>query len=196
MLQSFEPLKNIHSSLCGFHFYNGEPQRQVEAYHLCAHLNEDFKQCAIYDSDKKDARLIGVEYIISERLFQQLPEAERRLWHSHRYEVTSGSVVAPNVPELAERQMMKDLVSTYGKTWHFWQVDRGDILPVGGPRLMMAFTQDGQLKPELVENRDKRLGISTDSLRKARSGLDGGPILDGADSWQNGQTVQCKLDYV
>ena len=30
------------------------------------------------------ARLIGVEYIISERLFKALPEEEKRFWHSHR----------------------------------------------------------------------------------------------------------------
>lgn len=30
------------------------------------------------------ARLIGLEYIISERLFRELPEQEKKYWHSHR----------------------------------------------------------------------------------------------------------------
>ena len=31
----------------------------------------------------------------------------------------------------------------------------------GPPQLMMAFTADGQVRPELVEERDRRYGIST-----------------------------------
>ncbi len=26
------------------------------AHHYCSHINEDVRQCVIYDSDKKDAR--------------------------------------------------------------------------------------------------------------------------------------------
>lgn len=36
------------------------------------------------DSDQPGARLIGVEYIISERLFKDLPPEEKKFWHSHR----------------------------------------------------------------------------------------------------------------
>lgn len=36
-------------------------------------------------------------------------------------------------------------VSTYGKTIHTWQVDRGDTLPLGAPQLMMSPTADGQV---------------------------------------------------
>jgi len=50
----------------------------------------------------------------------------------HRYEVGSGLLVAPGVPGIAERQDMQKLIGTYGKTWHMWQVDRGDPLPYGG----------------------------------------------------------------
>lgn len=39
------------------------------------------------DSEKANARLIGIEYIISRRLFEGLPEEEKRFWHSHSHEV-------------------------------------------------------------------------------------------------------------
>jgi hypothetical protein len=39
--------------------------------------------------------------------------------------------------------------NTYGKTFHTWQVDRGDVLPLGPPQLMMSATADGQVKPTL-----------------------------------------------
>lgn len=38
---------------------------------------------------------------------------------------------APGVPNAAEALEMSKLVDTYGKTWHTWQVDRGDTLPLG-----------------------------------------------------------------
>jgi hypothetical protein len=55
----------------------------------------------------------------------------------------------PNVPgalwEIAETAEMKEIVGLYGKTYHFWQVDRGDALPLGKPELMMSFTKDEQV---------------------------------------------------
>ena len=43
----------------------------------------------------------------------------------------SGQLVAPELPEPVERTEMADLVNTYGKTIHTWQIDRGDTLPLG-----------------------------------------------------------------
>lgn len=43
----------------------------------------------------------------------------------------SGMLYAPGVPDSAEAVEMSKLVDTYGKTWHTWQVDRGDVLPLG-----------------------------------------------------------------
>ena len=95
--QDMGPVGAIHAHLCGFHFYNGDMSRQVRAEHYCSHLNADVWQCIIYESDKRNARLIGVEYIISEKLFNGLPPEEKKLWHSHRYEVMSGQLIAPGM---------------------------------------------------------------------------------------------------
>jgi hypothetical protein len=56
-------------------------------FHIFSHLNEDVRQCVIYDSPDQHGRLIGVEYIISAKLFEQLPPEEKKYWHSHAYEV-------------------------------------------------------------------------------------------------------------
>lgn len=66
----------------------------MEAHHYVTVLNEDVMQAVIYDGNTKNARLMGVEYIISERLFKTLPPEEK----SHQYEVKSGSLVAPGTP--------------------------------------------------------------------------------------------------
>jgi len=56
----------------------------------------------------------------------------------------------PHVPdtvwEIAETEEMKEIIGLYGKTYHFWQVDRGDLLPLGKPELMMSFTKHGQVR--------------------------------------------------
>jgi hypothetical protein len=192
-IQGFHPLKNVGEHVCAFHFYSDDMTRQLEAHHYCSCLNDDFRQCLIYDSDKQDAKLIGIEYIISEKLFAELPEDEKKLWHSHVYEVTSGTLVAPRLPTVAEKAMLKDLIKTYGKTWHTWQVDRYS-LPLGEPKLMYAFTEDGQLNPSLVEARDKRLGISTADARKNRTDLAIPVIKPGADSWKkDGSSLTTKM---
>ena len=60
---------------------------QVVAHHFCSHVSGDMRQCIIYDSNKSDAKLIGIEYIISRKLFETLPAEERKYWHSHEFEV-------------------------------------------------------------------------------------------------------------
>ena len=194
MLQREAPLRRIHAHVCGFHFYNGDMKRQVRADHYCAHLNDEVRQCVIYDSDKEDARLIGIEYIISERLFRELPEEEKKLWHSHRYEVKSGTLVAPGLPDVAEKELMKELVTTYGKTWHTWQVDRGDKLPLGMPQLMMGFTADGQADEAMVRARDEDIGVDTMEKRRSREDIPTAEVAPGADAWQHGEVVQIGAD--
>jgi len=146
-LQSRPPIEAINAYLDGFHFYNGQMNVQMEAHHYCAILNEEVIQCVIYDGNVKDAKLMGVEYIISEALFSGLPEQEKALWHSHVHEVASGQLVAPGIPEVAEHALMEKLIHTYGKTWHTWHTDLDKDLPRGVPQLMMGFTADGQADP-------------------------------------------------
>jgi hypothetical protein len=195
MLQNKSPISAINMYLNGFHFYADDMGRQIEAHHYCHHLNEEFFQCVIYDGNKTGARLIGIEYIVSERIFKSFPEDEKPLWHSHRHETTSGELVMPGIPETVEHTAMGTLDSTYGKTWHTWQIDRDSALPLGIPQLMMGFTDYGQVKPEMVQSRDKELGISTEKERKAREDLaKSAPlVLPGANGWQSGQSPQLAL---
>ncbi len=98
--------------LNGFHFYSGDMDGQMEAHHYVTRLNEDVMQAVIYDGNGRDAKLMGVEYIISARLFQGLPDEEKKLWHSHDYEVKSGTLVAPGLPQLAEKALLEQVVTT------------------------------------------------------------------------------------
>jgi hypothetical protein len=68
-------------------------------------------------------------YIVSERIFKTLLEEEKTLWHSHRHEALAGEVVVPGIPAPIEHTAIAALVSTYGKTWHTWQVDKDNRHP-------------------------------------------------------------------
>jgi uncharacterized protein DUF1264 len=192
-IQPKYPLDAMSTYLNGFHMYADEMGRQVEASHFCIHLRHDLHQCVIFDRNAADARLIGIEYIISADRFRSLPEDEKRLWHSHHYEVKSGELVAPRIPDLAEHAYFADLVTTYGKTFHTWQYDRDDF-PYGIPQLMMGLTDDGQINETLVHDRDRRLGISTARKRQNRADIPDPEVLPGANSWQSGRTVQTRLE--
>lgn len=195
LLQPKYPLEAMSTYLNGFHFYADDMGRQVEATHFCIHLQHDLHQCVIFDSNAPDAKLIGIEYIISEERFKSLDDDEKQLWHSHHHEVKSGTLVAPGVPELAEHAYFEDLVTTYGKTFHTWQYDVHDF-PYGIPQLMMGFTADGQVHEHLVQQRDHRLGISSTHKRENRADIPTPLVQPGANSWESGQTLQTDLQYM
>lgn len=155
MLQSFHPLKAFHQHLSSVHYYVGEPERQVIAHHFCSNLTDEARQCLIYDGNAQNSKLIGVEYIITAAQFNALPDGEKEYWHSHQYEVCSGLLSMPGpIPDTIEIAEMRKLRDTYGKTWHFWQVDRGDPLPYGPAKLMGSFTNDSQINTQLVQAMD------------------------------------------
>lgn len=192
---SYPPIRDIHAHVCGIHFYNGDVSRQIIAEHYCAHLSDDVLQCVIYDSNKPGARLIGIEYIVSAKIFESLPAEEKKLWHSHNYEVKSGVLTAPGMPDADEKGLMKVLIGTYGKTWHTWQIDRDAKLPMGIPQLMMGFTADGQAQAKTVSERDSLYGSSA-AKKTARADIADVKLDPGADAWQKAPAVQLDLKSV
>jgi len=185
MVQDFTPVKQICAHLNAFHVYANDPTRCVEANHYCTHLTEDVRQCLIYDSPKSNARLIGVEYMVSPRIFATLPPEERKLWHTHEFEVKSGMLIMPapaGVPitawEAAETAEMADIAPIYGKTYHFWQVDRGDPVPMGPPQLMGSFATPESVKlvneeglDGLLRDRNERFGVDHHHKAKKREDI-------------------------
>jgi len=190
LMQRKAPLRKLDAYLDGFHFYNGNMAAQMEAHHYCGHLSEDFIQCVIFDGNGENAKIMGVEYIISKVLFDKLATDEKHLWHSHVHEVQSGQLIAPGIPEIAEHELMEKIAGTYGKTWHTWHTDREMTLPIGTPMLMMGFTKDGQANEKMVADRDARFGVSSTEKRAQRSDILY-PIVDtDADAWQKGVVLQ------
>lgn len=173
-LQTDDPLEPMDVYLVGFHPMKEDPAHQLEAHHFCSQVNEDFAQCVLFDGNTEDANLTGIEYIISEKLFESLPEEEKKYWHPHNYEILSGQLVAPGLPDIADKELMESKMNSYGKTWHVWSTrttGEGDKLPLGEARLAWSFNRDGEAAPGLVERRDKRMDINTEEKRRERKDL-------------------------
>jgi hypothetical protein len=175
LLQRSQPPGQLDIYLVGFHPMKDDPTHQIEAHHYCRQVNQDFAQCALFDANTEAANLNGIEYIISEGLFEQLPEDEKQYWHPHNYEILSGQLIAPGLPDVAEHELMKGKMNSYGKTWHTWQtrsaVSQGEEFPLGPPMLGWSFNADGEARPGLIESRDHTLNVDTTQIRAARQDL-------------------------
>lgn len=175
ILQPEAPVDNLALHLVGFHPLKHDPMHQMEAHHYCNQVNEEFAQCVLFDGHTEAARMNGIEYIISENLFEGLPAEEKKYWHPHNYEILSGQLIAPGIPAAAEHEAMARKINSYGKTWHVWKSGTagapGDALPFGEAHLAWSFNRDGEAKPELLAARDERLGVDTAEIRKRRQDL-------------------------
>lgn len=171
------PLEGFHLYFCAFHIAKKDPKFQIEAHHYCSMLDEEVHQCVLFDKVGERSRIVGIEYIISDRLYRGLPDAEKKYYHPHTYEVLSGQLVAPGMPEKKEAKLMAGLVTTWGKAWQTWP-DPKTAVPMGEPVLLWSITKDGQLEPRLLADRDRRLKVSTPKVRKRRASLGRVPQID------------------
>ena len=175
LVQPAPPLSQFDVYLVGFHPMKDDPSRQMEAHHFCRQINEDLMQCVLFSGNTPDAHLNGIEYIISERLYETLPDEERQYWHPHNYEILSGTLSAPGLPEPAEHALMKRKVNSYGKTWHTWNTgavdEPGDAIPLGPALLAWSFNRDGELRDCILRRMESDLKIDTAEKRHQRSDL-------------------------
>jgi hypothetical protein len=196
VLQPYAPLRQFGAHIDAFCWVSGDQNRQLEGHTFVVFLNDDLAQCITYDSDKPNARLIGVEYIVSDKIFKTLPAEEQALWSSNAYKIKSGIAVAPRLPQVAENSLLGDEIRTYSKKILTWHVDK-DYLPRGIPQLCFNFTEDGpKLDEELLRRRDYRMGIDSHQLAEARKHLPEFAPSRNADSWKSGYDPVLKLDKV
>ena len=165
------PLAGPHVHFCGIHTAKNNPKFLLTTQHYCAgHSSkghDDLFQCVLFDGTGPNAKLLGVEYVISDAAYRALPETEKKYWHPHTYEVLSGGLVAPGMPDADEKKFMKMILTTWGKAWHTWP-DPKTAVPVGEPLLIWSLTGDGQCDDAVVAARDKAFGIDTAAIRAER----------------------------
>ncbi|KAL3739791.1 hypothetical protein ACJRO7_021111 [Eucalyptus globulus] len=153
------------------------PAKQLKQHACRSQLNQDFLRCTVYDGDGHHVCLIGVEYIMSERVFETLPSEKQKLWPSHAYEIKSGLWIHPRVPDFVEKVepgSWPRLMESSDAHGRLTEVRRsGDKLPIGAPVLMTSPQSSGWglLKPDVVMKRDDRCGVRADQLKATREDI-------------------------
>lgn len=162
------PLERKHAHICAFHLGVDDPKLQMEVTHYCTALGDGVFQCILYDSPEKNAKLIGVEYVISEEKFGQLPKEEAKLWHPHKREIDEGLLTIHEVTKSCEETLLKALYSSWGKTWHTWP-DVTTPIPMGKPILMWSVGLTDTVDPKLVKKRDAKYKLDVEEVKKSRA---------------------------
>lgn len=165
------PMTGPHAHFCGIHMAKKDPKFQIITQHYCAAHTQDGEdamfQCVLFDTTGKNAKLLGVEYLISDAAYRKLPAEGLKYWHPHTYEVLGGGLIAPGMAPDDEMKFMKMVLTTWGKAWHTWP-DPNTKVPMGDPLLIWSLMADGQVDDKLVAQRDKDFKVSNVKIREVR----------------------------
>lgn len=164
------PLERKHAQICAFHIGFDDPKLQIETTHYCTAVGDGLFQCILYDSPEKDAKLIGVEYVVTEQVFGQLPQEETKLWHPHKFEIEEGLLTIHKVTKNCEETLLKALYGSWGKTWQTWP-DLTSKVPMGKPILMWSARKANEVEPKLIQKRDKKYNLKIEDVKKSRAVL-------------------------
>jgi hypothetical protein len=123
----------------GTHLLKEFPAVAQVAYHYCKPMGDDLvAQCLLYDGTGPDARLIGVEYLVSAEVYKNMPPEEKAYWHDHEHEVDAGLLKSLTQSGDDEKATLAKVRTLYGKIFHTWSM--GKTYPQGPARLFWAVT--------------------------------------------------------
>ena len=108
----------------------GKPD--MVSHHYCKAVSGGFTECQLYDGDRPDAKLIGVEVVVSPEMYKSFSKAEKSMWHYHKTEIPR---VSPTLPDLSAEEaakVAKSLEESYGKVVILWDPTKG-AFPTGRP---------------------------------------------------------------
>ena len=125
-------------AFAGVHLQKDRPGNAQVAYHFCKPLNDDVSQCLLYDGTGPNARLIGIEYLVSDSVYRAMPEEERAYWHDHKYEVDARLIRSLTQSGDEEAATLAKVRTLWGKVYHTWV--SGKTYPEGPAKLFWSVT--------------------------------------------------------
>ncbi len=111
----------------------------IIAHHYCKTVAGGMIECLLFDSDLENAKLVGVETIVTPDIYNNFSDAEKALWHYHKIELTKVDARLPDLPPEEATRVLKSLEETYGKLYILWDPGRSD-LPIGNPTVNVLDT--------------------------------------------------------
>ncbi len=103
-------------------------------HHYCKQVAGQLTECQLYDSDKPDARLIGVEMVVDAATYKKFSKKEKALWHYHKVEIPKVDAELPGLSPEEAAKILKGMEETYGKVYILWNPAKSE-LPMGKPGL-------------------------------------------------------------
>lgn len=107
---------------------------QKIAHHFCKQVKGGMFECQLYDSDDKDARLVGVETVVPTDVWKGFGAKEQALWHYHKEEIPKVNAKLPDLSPEEAAKVVETLNETYGKIYLLWDPAKSD-LPIGQPSI-------------------------------------------------------------
>ena len=104
------------------------------AHHYCKAVAGGLIECQLYDSDRPDAKLVGVEMVVDAKTYNTFSADEKALWHYHKTEIPKVNATLPDLSPEEAAKVVKSLEETYGKLYILWDPDRSE-LPTGKPEV-------------------------------------------------------------
>lgn len=142
-------------AFAGVHLQEDQPTNAQVAYHYCNPINEKVSQCILYDGTGPKAKLIGVEYLVTDDIYRAMPAEERVYWHDHKYEVDARLIRSLTQHGEEESKTLAKVRTLWGKVYHTWAA--GTEYPQGPAKLFWSVTgekplvlpADAKLPPEI-----------------------------------------------
>ena len=107
----------------------------LRVFHYCTPHHNIMAVCSLFDTDQKNATLIGIEYMLTPQDYMKLPEREKPYWHYHVTEFAPNRA-DPHFPMLSaedEKKVLKMIEDSYGKVILTWNPN--DKLPAFPPQV-------------------------------------------------------------
>ena len=107
---------------------------EVIVHHYCKSISASLIECQLYDSDKPDAKLIGVEMVVDAATYNKFSKKEKALWYYHKQEIPKVDAKLPDVSPEEATKTLKGMEETYGKVYILWNPAKTES-PEGKPEI-------------------------------------------------------------
>jgi hypothetical protein len=142
-------------TFAGAHGRRNRPISPRCSYHDGEPFHDAVSHCLLYDGPGPDARLIGIEYLVSDEVYRQMPAEEKIYWHDHRCEADASLPTSLTESGSEERSTHTQIRHLWGKVYRTW-VAGGDY-PRGPARPFWSDT--GELPFVLPPGAEAQLSI-------------------------------------
>jgi hypothetical protein len=112
-------------TFAGAHGWPNRPGSPGVARRDCEPVNNLVSHRLLYDGPSPDARLIGVEYLVSDEVYRRMPAEERLYWHAHGCEGDAGLPSSPRPPRSDANATRVEVGTLWRKVYRTW-VSGGD----------------------------------------------------------------------